>query len=61
MLFRLLKGGVAVLKDNFLTFFWLCGSFGVHGEGELDEIWDLVEMLGGIVKMLSSFVLFSVS
>jgi hypothetical protein len=37
----------------------LSGSFGVHGEGELDEIWDFLKILGDIVQMLPPFVLFS--
>lgn len=38
----------------------MCELFGVHGEVELGEIWDLLKMLGGIVKILPSFALFSV-
>lgn len=41
------------LKNLFLLF---CGSFGVHGEGELEEIQDLMKIGGGRVQMLLCFL-----
>lgn len=26
--------------------------FGVHGEGELNKVWDWLKLLGGVVKVL---------
>lgn len=54
----MVKGGVAMLKKRCLKnlFLLFCGSFGVHGEGELEEIQDLMKIGGGRVQMLLCFL-----